>query len=192
MKRASATKLASTGSPYLKPKLITFRRRATGPVSLNSSVMAVARPWTFSAEVSSTMSAEVAQFVQQLAFGGDAVEDPAAGLQRVRTPALLEAADQDVVVGVEEQDPERRRRWLPGCAGRRGCPRTAPCCGRRSRRRAWKWNPGRGRRVPRGCRASAGGGSPRRTSRGPRGRPRRCSGRLRTYRSPPAVPPRRA
>ena len=104
---------------------MTFSRSATGPVSLNSSVMAVARPWTLQSEVSRTMSAEVPQFLQQFALGGDAVEDPAAALQRVRAPALLEAADQDVVVGVQEQHPEGDAAGLEGARARPGCPRTA-------------------------------------------------------------------
>ena len=88
------------------------------------------------------MSAESRSSREQFAFGGDAVEDPAAALQRVRPPALLEAAHQDVVVGVEEQHPEGHAAGFQGAQGGADVGEQRPCCGRPSRRRAWTWTAG--------------------------------------------------
>ena len=57
-------------------------------------------------EVSSTISDGGFHLREQLAFGGDAVQDPAVALQRVRAAALLKAAHQGVVAGVQEEHPE--------------------------------------------------------------------------------------
>jgi hypothetical protein len=44
---------------------------------------------------------------EQLTLGGDALGQPAAALQRMRSPDVLEATDQHLVVGVDEHDARR-------------------------------------------------------------------------------------
>jgi hypothetical protein len=75
-------------------------------VSLNSSVIAVARPWTLNSLVSKTTSACSRSSRRTSRSKPIPSRIRAPTLQRMRAPALLEAADQDVVVGVEEQYPE--------------------------------------------------------------------------------------
>ncbi|MCB5292538.1 hypothetical protein BJQ90_01974 [Arthrobacter sp. SO3] len=57
MNRTSATWLASSGDPYLKPKLMTLIRTTIVPVAENAEVTAVERLRTFMSVVSKTTSA---------------------------------------------------------------------------------------------------------------------------------------
>ena len=99
----SATKSASTGMPYLKPKLIT--------VTLSRVVSGV--PNDSRDPVGELVDVEVggvddevgvgAQVGQRRALATEPVDQPAAGLERVGPAGRLLAADQHLVGGVEEQ-----------------------------------------------------------------------------------------
>ena len=99
----SATKSASTGMPYLKPKLttVTFSRVASGVP--NASATRSVSWCTLRSEVSMTRSASPRRSASTLALAVEPVEQPAAALQRVRPARGLLAADQHVVGGLEEQ-----------------------------------------------------------------------------------------
>ena len=123
-----------------------------------------------------------AQLAQQVALGGDAVDDPAVALERVRAAHRLEAAHQGVVGGLQEDDPPGDAAWPPGRRGTRGGCRRSGGRGRRRRRRSAPRCPGSGRRAPPWWGSARAAGCRRRTSRGPPDTWRRCCGRRRTCR----------
>ena len=100
----SKTKSASSGTPYLNPNDITASRSA-GPPWLPTS-------WEhLPAELVDVDAGGVdhhlglgAQVAQQGALGEDPVEQPALRLERVRPAHALEATDEGLVGGVEEDE----------------------------------------------------------------------------------------
>ena len=131
----SATKSASTGMPYLKPKLITVtlsRGRVGRAERLRDPVGELVDVEVGGVDDQVGVAAEVGQ---HLALAPEPVEQPAAGLERVGPARRLLAADQHLVGGVEEQQRRVRGRSRPGRgwpAGSRRTPRT----GRRPRPRS--------------------------------------------------------
>ena len=99
----SATKSASTGMPYLKPKLTTVTFSAGRSGVPNASAIRSVSWWTLRLVVSMTRSASPRRSASTSRSRGQAVEQPAAALQRVRPPGGLLAADEHVVVGLEEE-----------------------------------------------------------------------------------------
>ena len=99
----SATKSASTGMPYLNPKLTTLILRRVASGVPNASA-------TRSGELVDVEVAGVddqvgvaAQPFEHLALALQAVDQPAAALERVRAPRGVLAADEHVVGGLEEE-----------------------------------------------------------------------------------------
>ena len=103
----SATQSASTGMPYLKPKLITVTLRRVGgrgAEQLGDPVLELVHVEVGGVEQDVGVAADVGH---HLALALEAVEQPAAALERVRPAGGLLAADEHVVGGLEE---EQRRR----------------------------------------------------------------------------------
>ncbi len=79
--------------------------------------------WTLRSEVSITRSASPRRSRSRVALLGDAVDDPAVALQRVRSADALEPPDQGVVGGLQEDHPQPDAAPLQvlqrGSAGRR-------------------------------------------------------------------------
>ena len=98
----SAMKSASTGMPYLKPKLTTLTRSRTVSGVPNSSAIRSVSWWTLRLEVSMTRSASAAQRREHDALQLQPVEEPALALERVRPAGGLLAAYEHLVVGLEE------------------------------------------------------------------------------------------
>ena len=97
----SASRSASTGTPYLNPKLTTVIRSLTASGVPNALATLSLSWWTLSGVVSMTRSASPRRLGHHLPAPVDALEQPAGALQRVRPPGSLLAPDQDVVVGLE-------------------------------------------------------------------------------------------
>ena len=88
--------------PYLNPKLTTVTVSASRSSEPKLRAMRAVSWWTLRLLVSMTRSASPRRSAMTCALPGQAVEQPAAGLERVRAPGRLLAADQHVVVGLEE------------------------------------------------------------------------------------------
>ena len=155
--RTSATRSASTGRPYLKPKDITVtcsERGVLGAERLRDLGGQLVHVEVGGVDDDVGLGAQVAEHDPLAAH---AVEQPAVALQRVRPARGLEAADQRGVVGLEEE-----QAW---CCGR-SCRGPAPPAGRAKNDPAAHVDDDRdpaagrpGTRRPAGpCRAAAAGG----------------------------------
>ncbi len=116
----SATKSASTGMPYLKPKLtiVTFRLRAAGDPKC-SAIRAVQLVHVERRGVDHEVGA-APDLLEHGALPRQPVDQPAAALQRVRTAYGLLPPDQHVVAGVQvEQRGRPPRRVLVPVGGER-------------------------------------------------------------------------
>ena len=187
----SATKSASTGMPYLKPKLTT-RHLAAGssPGVPNASAIRSVSWCTLSAEVSMTRSASLRRSASTSRSRWSPSSSRPLALQRVRAAGRLLPADEDLVGRLEEDQGRVPAGGALGEVGLRARRRTSRS-GRRPRPRSAAR--GRGSRRPAGPRRAAGSaaGCRRRRSRGPRAPWPRCCGRRRSSRSPrPARPGR--
>ena len=178
MNRTSKTRSASSGTPNLKPKLISWiasrsgarRGRRGGRRCARAARAATGR------DVSRTTSASVADRLEQPPLLGDRAGDPALVGERMAVARLREAPDEDLVARLEEEHlgpdaaaleraahgAERERRVAGPDVEDDGDPREALA--------------GRSRRARRGRAAARPAGCRRRCSRGPRtaSPPRSC------------------
>ena len=117
MNRTSKTRSASSGTPYLKPKLMSWIASWSGPAG---------RAELGEEPLAQLAQRQVRRVEDDVGLGADRVEEPAllgdrAGdaalvAERVAVARLAEAADQDLVAGLEEDDPGLDAAPLEGAA----------------------------------------------------------------------------
>ena len=121
MNRTSKTRSASSGTPYLKPKLMSWIDEL---VRTRTSVASWAKIRSRSSrsdrsEVSRTTSASARTGSSSRALLGDRARDAALVAERVAVARLAEAPDEDVVARLEEDDPRPDAATLERAAHRR-------------------------------------------------------------------------
>ena len=109
----SATRSASGGSPYLKPKLMIVSVCRGAPSSENSSAISVDELMDVARRRVDDDVGALAHRREPGALEPDAVEDRAVALQRMRSAHRLESPDEHVVRGIQEHEPD-----LPALAQR--------------------------------------------------------------------------
>ena len=132
----STTWSASSGMPYLNPnETIEIRSASSAPLGDDGPDLAREVVHVELGGVDEGVG-PLAQVGEDRALLGDAVEDAALALQRVRAADLLEPADQHLVGRVEEQDPVLDARLAQALRAPARGPGRTRVRGRRSRRRA--------------------------------------------------------